>query len=279
MLSVLLILLVCLTNAYAETVIVSKYTMAQCALSERDPESFKQCCLSGTSVAPDADTLLHMREQDIAECLTFTNGHPRISAGGTLCVIWDTDDATNAGSASVDAYALAHDGIPYVSFCNGENCPNAQSHSSLVMKTVTGNVHMYIMRWAYYAALDDCSKNGGTLDINPGETHRNAYIYCSIIATPDTLTQQKCTDLQNQWPIGYIQNHTAGDFSVIEKTNGVASRVKCTYTPKNLYYTARDIPGTCMNNMIEDSATGHCMCKYGYTGERGNSICLSQPKK
>ncbi len=41
---------------------------------------------------------------------------------------------------------------------------------------------------------------------------------------------------------------------------------------------AADMPGQCTDNMEEHPVTGDCLCKYGYKGEIGNSLCNPPPE-
>lgn len=273
----------------ATTIEIPDRSMKLCAMRGGTPNEFFQCCIhrlaDGDDDPDDANhhtekippDIEQMRQRDMANCLKFPGGGARVSVSTAFCVIWNTDDTTNAGSPRVDAYATENQGIPYITFCNGDLCSNAQSTSWLLMKDVTGNANMYVMPWAYTWAKQDCERNGGKLDLEIGTKHRNAYIYCQITGTPNDVTREKCDALQIPWSLGYIDENMGG-WHISERTNGTPTQATCRYIPRFFYYTARDIPGTCRDNMIEDPETGHCMCKYGYNGEFRNSPCREHPE-
>lgn len=268
---------------FGNVIAISAQTMRQCA-SYLDISQFRQCCLTPDNydnigkIYTDAE-IDEMRRQDTRDCLNFPGGIPRLSDTGNLCVVWNLSDVDNLGaSISLDAYAHDHGGIAYVDFCATPDCPNAAAKSRLMMKNIVGNVSMYVMRGAYVAARQECLARGGTLSIQPGEKHKNSFIQCTVEGDPGILTQAQCDAWQTVWPAGYVNNVSPGEFSEMAQVNGKTVRVRCTYTPVGMYYTARDLPGKCMDNMVENTDTGYCMCRYGYDGPKGESTCRMAPK-
>ncbi len=219
-------------DASGEPIGLSRFFVGECGLlGYEDTDLYKECCILGAKnpgySMREIKEMVRLKQQDIQDCLDFPTGSPRLSASGKLCIIWNpNDDKGKSRSPSVDKYARAHGGIPYVSFCDKDTC-DAQNESDLVGKIVVGSMHMYVMRFAYEEAKRECSRRGGTLTLKSGQVHENSYILCKIEATTSTMTQEECDAMQTSWPLGYADGNI-GTFRI------TGNKVKCSYLPTGL---------------------------------------------
>ncbi len=247
------------TNGYSDTAINACMSKIRTCRHMMDPDADLTDMMTTKEWVVDVLgidlTLEDQKNRDHQKCLALPGGH--VSQSGGLCIIWNPTDIT-----SIHNYAMEMGGVPHITLSAGTKI-------DLLKKKLDATVAIYVMPFAYQIALQECTAQGGTLNIAPGAISKSLPLVCTVTKPAAELTQGQCDAMQLSWSVGHTTTTGAlSGYQVVDKDeNDNPITAKCSYNPKYLFYVAADFSGTCEGDTNPDSLkadanTGHCVCAY-----------------